>query len=86
MSGIIEKLKHIEPENRRRQIMKILSWNVAGIRARFKDKYLVFLEKGEYDVICFQETKAEEKLQWRELHSDKALLLRESLRFSPRIR
>ena len=40
--------------------MKILCWNVAGIRATIKKKHLDFLEKGEYDIICFQETKAEE--------------------------
>ena len=44
-----------------RRGMKILSWNVAGVRARLKDKYMVFLERGEYDVVCLQETKAEEK-------------------------
>ena len=47
-----------EPQRRG---MKILSWNVAGVRARLKDKYMVFLERGEYDVVCLQETKAEEK-------------------------
>ena len=41
--------------------MRVISWNVAGIRARLRNKYLVFLERGEYDVVCFQETKAEEK-------------------------
>ena len=41
--------------------MNIISWNVAGIRARLRDKYMVFLESGEYDVVCLQETKAEEK-------------------------
>tara|TARA_B110000037_G_C17040377_1_gene473409 strand:- start:103 stop:918 length:816 start_codon:yes stop_codon:yes gene_type:complete len=40
--------------------MKILSWNVAGIRATIRKKSLDFLEEGEYDIICFQETKAEE--------------------------
>ena len=40
--------------------MKILSWNVAGIRATIRKKSLDFLQDGEYDVICFQETKAEE--------------------------
>ena len=60
MAGTIEKLKQMESKKEKRT-MKILSWNVAGIRARLKNKYLVFVEKGEYDVICFQETKAEEK-------------------------
>ena len=43
----------------------ILCWNVAGIRARINNKnktnYLEFLESGEWDIVCFQETKAEEK-------------------------
>ena len=38
--------------------MKILSWNVAGIRATIKKDHLSFLRHGEYDVVCFQETKA----------------------------
>lgn len=41
--------------------MKILSWNVAGIRACIKKGGLDFLEDGEYDIVCFQETKATEK-------------------------
>jgi exodeoxyribonuclease-3 len=41
--------------------MNIISWNVAGVRARLRDKYMVFLERGDYDVVCLQETKAEEK-------------------------
>lgn len=40
--------------------MKILSWNIAGIRAKIKKGHLDFLTGGEYDVICWQETKAEE--------------------------
>ena len=41
--------------------MKILSWNVAGIRACIKKGGLDFLAEGQYDIVCFQETKAEEK-------------------------
>lgn len=41
--------------------MKVLSWNVAGIRAVLKKGTLEFVLKGEYDVLCFQETKAEEQ-------------------------
>ncbi len=40
--------------------MKILSWNVAGIRAVLRKNALDFALKGEYDALCFQETKAEE--------------------------
>jgi exodeoxyribonuclease III len=40
--------------------MKLFCWNVAGIRARLKKGALDFLEGEDYDVVCFQETKAEE--------------------------
>ena len=44
--------------------MKILSWNVAGIRAILnKGNLQKLLENNdyEYDIICLQETKAEEE-------------------------
>lgn len=40
--------------------MKLLCWNVAGIRACLKRGSLDFLATGDWDVVCFQETKAEE--------------------------
>ena len=40
--------------------MKIISWNVAGLRARVKKNYLDFLKDEEFDVVCLQETKCEE--------------------------
>ena len=40
--------------------MNILSWNVAGIRAVIRKNALDFTLKKEYDVLCFQETKAEQ--------------------------
>ena len=40
--------------------MKIISWNVAGIRAVLKKNALDFILEDNYDVICFQETKAEQ--------------------------
>lgn len=41
--------------------VKIISWNVNGIRNIHKKKALVpFLEKMKPDIACFQETKAEE--------------------------
>lgn len=39
--------------------MKILSWNVAGIRAAKKKNNFDFARDGKYDIICFQETKCE---------------------------
>ena len=38
----------------------ILSWNVAGIRACIKKGGLDFLLVENHDIVCFQETKAEE--------------------------
>ena len=41
--------------------MQIVSWNVAGLRAMLKkDDFKDFFETLEYDIICLQETKAEE--------------------------
>ena len=40
--------------------MKILSWNVAGIRACLKKGGLDFLLSADYGKVCIQETKAEE--------------------------
>lgn len=39
-------------------MVKLLSWNVAGVRAALKRGSLDLLARGEYDVICLQETKA----------------------------
>ena len=38
--------------------MKIISWNVNGIRACVKKGFLDFVEKEKPDVLCLQETKA----------------------------
>src|SRR5207244_3033006 len=41
--------------------MKIVSWNVNGIRAVHKKGLLIkFVEELKPDIICFQETKAEQ--------------------------
>ena len=40
--------------------MKILSWNIAGIRASLKRGDLDFLLTENYDIVCIQETKADE--------------------------
>ena len=40
--------------------MKILSYNVNGIRAAFKKGFTTWLEATQADVICIQETKAME--------------------------
>ena len=38
--------------------MKIISWNVNGIRAVYKKGFLDFIEKENPDLLCVQETKA----------------------------
>jgi len=38
--------------------MKIVSWNVNGIRSIFKSTFLEYLERENPDIICLQETKA----------------------------
>jgi exonuclease III len=39
--------------------MKIVSWNVAGIRARIKNNQLQkFIDENEFDILCIQETKS----------------------------
>ena len=40
--------------------MKVISWNVAGLRAALKKGALDFLRDDDYDVVCLQETKCEE--------------------------
>ncbi len=41
--------------------MKIMSWNVNGIRAvHKKGLFTTFVEKYKPDILCLQETKAEE--------------------------
>ena len=41
--------------------MKIISWNVAGLRACLKKGALNFLLENDFDILCLQETKALEK-------------------------
>ena len=40
------------------QKVKMISWNVNGIRAVFKKGLADFIYKEEADIYCFQETKA----------------------------
>ena len=41
--------------------LKIISWNVNGIRAAYKKGLLDFIKKEDADIICLQETKAFEE-------------------------
>ena len=38
--------------------MKIVSWNVNGIRAAERRGFIEFVEKEDPDILCIQETKA----------------------------
>jgi len=46
--------------------MKIISWNVNGIRAILKKNHLIdFLQQEQPDIVCLQETKAlKEQIDW----------------------
>ena len=41
--------------------MKIISWNVNGIRACLKKGLLDFIKSSDADILCFQETKANQE-------------------------
>ena len=38
--------------------MKLISWNVNGVRAVVKKGFLDWLEQAQPDILCLQETKA----------------------------
>ena len=50
--------------------MKLISWNVNGIRAAAKKGFLQFLEKENPDIICIQETKAHKEQLTSEILED----------------
>jgi exodeoxyribonuclease III len=41
--------------------MKILSYNVNGIRAALNKNWVDFLNEGQFDIVCVQETKAQQE-------------------------
>ena len=41
--------------------MRLVSWNVNGIRAAMKKDFVQALEAMETDVLCLQETKAQDE-------------------------
>ena len=51
------------------RLIRILSWNVNGIRAVHKKGFVDWLLKENPDVLCVQETKATEDQLSKELHS-----------------
>ena len=50
--------------------MKLLSWNVNGIRAAVKKGFLQYLEDENPDIICIQETKAHKEQLTSEILED----------------
>ena len=50
--------------------MKLLSWNVNGIRAAVKKGFLQYLEDENPDIICIQETKAHKEQLTAEILKD----------------
>ncbi len=49
----------VAPTHSPRVRMKVISWNVNGIRAALKKGFLEFVKKTKPDILCLQETKAE---------------------------
>jgi exodeoxyribonuclease III len=43
------------------KIIRIISWNVNGIRAAYRKGLLEFMKEADADIYCFQETKAREE-------------------------
>lgn len=50
--------------------MKLISWNVNGVRAVFKKGFLDWLEEADPDILCIQETKAHIEQLPKELLED----------------
>jgi exodeoxyribonuclease-3 len=50
--------------------MKLISWNVNGVRAVYKKGFLDWLEKADPDILCIQETKAHIEQLPKELLED----------------
>ncbi|MBR9678729.1 MAG: exodeoxyribonuclease III [Nanoarchaeota archaeon] len=49
--------------------MKIISWNVNGIRSVMRKGFNEFLEREQPDMLCLQETKINEKKEFEGYHS-----------------
>ncbi len=50
--------------------MKLISWNINGVRAVFKKGFLDWLEEADPDILCIQETKAHIEQLPKELLED----------------
>ena len=48
--------------------MKIISWNVNGLRAVLKKNFLEYLQQADPDILCIQETKLQEEQIPKEIH------------------
>ena len=68
--------------------MKIVSWNVAGLRACLNKGLDRFVSEDKADIYCFQETKITEEenpfhpLGYREYSIDELILLLEDMALS----
>ena len=59
-----------ELERRKAKSMKMISWNVNGIRACMNKGFEEFLKNINADIICLQETKIQEEQKNKELSSN----------------
>ncbi len=50
--------------------MKLISWNVNGIRAAVKKGFLDYLDQEQPDILCIQETKAHKEQLTNEILKD----------------
>ena len=50
--------------------MRLISWNVNGIRAAVKKGFLDYLQKEEPDILCIQESKAHKEQLTSEILND----------------
>ena len=53
--------------------MKIISWNVNGIRSAYKKGFIEWIKKEDADIVCLQEIKANENQLTFELTSPSIL-------------
>ena len=49
--------------------MKLISWNVNGVRAVVKKGFLDWLEQAQPDILCLQETKAHVAVSYTHLRA-----------------
>jgi len=55
---VLYRARQVEATTVVRVMMKLVSWNVNGIRAVLKKGFLNFVKRADADIICLQETRA----------------------------